>query len=122
MNSAWPSALLLLTAWTARADDADKLRAIGGGVFTKGGVVAEINLNRSKISDDQLKLVAGFEHLTDLSLEQTKIGDTGLAHLTGLAKLEWLNLYKNTSRRRRHRALGQVAAAAASADRRNGRD
>ena len=89
MNSAWPSALLLLTAWTARADDADKLRAIGGGVFTKGGVVAEINLNRSKISDDQLKLVAGFEHLTDLSLEQTKIGDTGLAHLTGLAKLEW---------------------------------
>jgi hypothetical protein len=60
MNSAWPSALLLLTAWTARADDADKLRAIGGGVFTKGGVVAEINLNRSKISDDQLKLVAGF--------------------------------------------------------------
>jgi len=94
MNPAWPSVLLLLTAWAAQANDADKLRALGGGVFTKGNVVAEINLNRSKITDDQLKLVAGFKHLTDLSLEQTKIGDTGLAHLTGLAKLEWLNLYR----------------------------
>ena len=71
MNPAWPSALLLLTAWTAKADDADQLRALGGSVFTKGDVVAEINLNRSKIRNDQLKLVAGFGHLTDLSLEQT---------------------------------------------------
>ncbi len=93
MNPAWPSVLLLLAAGAAQADDADKLQALGGGVFTKGGVVAEINLNRSKITDDQLKLVAGFGHLTDLSLEQTKIGDAGLAHLTDLAKLEWLNLF-----------------------------
>ena len=88
MNLAWPSALLLLTAWAVQADEADKLRALGGGVFTKGGVVAEIYLNRSKITDDQLKLVASFEKLTDLSLEQTEIGDAGLEHLTGLAKLE----------------------------------
>ncbi|HJO53226.1 MAG TPA: hypothetical protein QF373_01895, partial [Verrucomicrobiota bacterium] len=64
MNLAWPSVLLLLTAWAAQADDADKLRALGGGVFTKGGAVAEISLNRSRITDDQLKLVASFAHLT----------------------------------------------------------
>ena len=94
MNPAWPSVLLLLAAGAIQADDADKLRALGGGVFTKDGVVAEINLNLSKITDEQLELVAGFGHLTDLSLEQTKIGDKGLAHLAGLAKLEWLNLYR----------------------------
>ena len=40
MNRAWPTALLLLTIWTVRADDADQLRALGGSVFTKGDVVA----------------------------------------------------------------------------------
>ena len=57
MNPAWPSALLLLTAWTARADDTDQLRVLVGSVFTKGVVVAEINLNHTENSDEDRERV-----------------------------------------------------------------
>jgi len=66
MNSAWPSALLYLAL--AGPAEADELRQLGAGVFTTAGEVTEINLNRSKITDAQLKLVAAFPRLTDLSL------------------------------------------------------
>ena len=89
MNPAWPSALLCLAlTGSVAADEADELRKLGAGVFTTAGEVTEINLNRSKITDAQLKLVAAFPKLTDLSLEQTKVTGKGLAHLTRLAKRE----------------------------------
>ena len=74
MNSAWTRALLCL-AFTGpvAADEASQLRQLDAGVFTTAGKVTEINLNRSKITDDQLKWVAEFPSLTDLSLEKTKI-------------------------------------------------
>ena len=95
MNYAWPCSILCLAfTWPAAGNEADKLREIGAGVFTTNGEVAEINLNRSKIIDSQLKLVAAFPNLNDLSLEETKITGKGLAHLTHLAKLEWVNLFQ----------------------------
>ena len=95
MNPAWPSALLCLAlTGSVAADEADELRKLGAGVFTTAGEVTEINLNRSKITDTQIKLVAAFPKLTDLSLEQTKVTDNGLAHLTRLDKLEWVNLFQ----------------------------
>ena len=88
MNPALPSALLCLAlTGSVAAGEADELRKLGAGVFTTAGEVTEINLNRSKITDTQLKLVATFPKLTDLSLEQTKVTGKGLAHLTRLAKL-----------------------------------
>ncbi|MED5495595.1 MAG: hypothetical protein VYB58_07700, partial [Verrucomicrobiota bacterium] len=73
MNPAWPSALLCLAlTGTVAAGEADELRKLGAGVLATAGEVTEINLNRSTITDAQLKLVAAFPKLTDLSLEQTK--------------------------------------------------
>ncbi|OUV34847.1 MAG: hypothetical protein CBC62_10750, partial [Opitutia bacterium TMED102] len=86
--------LSLAFAWPAAADEAAQLRKLGAGVFTTGGEVTEINLNRSKITNAQLRLVAAFPKLTDLSLEQTAITGKGLSHLTGLTKLEWVNLFQ----------------------------
>ena len=74
-----------------RIDALKKLRAV---VFVKTGHVVEVNANRTKIVDDDLRLVAGFSEMTDLSLEQTKIGSASLVHLRRLKKLEWLNLYR----------------------------
>ena len=45
-------------------------------------------------TNDDLRLVAECSEITDLSLEQTKISDAGSAHLRGLPKLQWLNLYR----------------------------
>jgi alpha-glucosidase len=70
------------------------LERLGGTVFLRDGQVVEVNLNRTKISDEQLALLTGFPALTDLSLEGTMIGDQGLAHLEHLAEFQWLNLYR----------------------------
>lgn len=63
-------------------------------VFKSKGVVIEVNANRTKITDDDLKGVGEFPGMTDLSLEETAITDKGLAHLTKLDGLVWLNLYR----------------------------
>jgi hypothetical protein len=95
--------LLLHISQTSRpglsppSDHAAPINAIerlGGTVFVRDGRVLEVNLNRTKISDDQLSLLGRFSSITDLSLEATKIGDQGLAHLEHLAELQWLNLYQ----------------------------
>src|SRR5262249_41465753 len=78
-----------------RADEpVAELERLGGTVFRRDGRVVEVNLNRSRIGDDSLRLLKGFPTLTDLSLEQTAIGDSGLQHLAGLSELQWLNLYR----------------------------
>lgn len=63
-------------------------------VFTSKGIVIEVNANRTKITDDDLKGMDEFPRMTDLSLEETAITDKGLAHLTKLNGLVWLNLYR----------------------------
>ena len=71
-----------------------ELRGLGGTVFERSGRrVAEIVLNGTLVTDRDLRLVADFEHLTDLSLERTRVGNDGVAHLAPLRSLEWLNLF-----------------------------
>jgi hypothetical protein len=70
-----------------------RLGKLGATVFQSNGHVVEVNANGKKITDDDLKAVGEFVRMTDLSLEETAITDKGLAHLTKLQKLEWLNLY-----------------------------
>ncbi len=68
-----------------------ELGEIGGHVFLnlKTGRAKEVSLNRNaKVNNAHLKQVACFEWLTDLSLEQTKIGDDGIAAIAGLKKLD----------------------------------
>ncbi len=40
-----------------------------------------------------MSLIASLADVTDLSLEQTQMGDSGNRYLESLKKLEWLNLY-----------------------------
>ena len=70
-----------------------KLEALGGRIFKNGERVVEVKLDRTQVTDEDLKLVAVLPEVTDLSLEQTQVGDTGMSHLKALAKLEWLNLF-----------------------------
>jgi hypothetical protein len=70
------------------------LRRLGGTVFEREGNVVEVNLNRTKILDEDLDRLAGFTAMTDLSLEETVIGNDGLRRLSGLRALAWLNLYR----------------------------
>lgn len=76
------------------ADRVQQLKQLGATVFTRSQSVLEVNANRKTIDDNDLALVSGFTQMTDLSLEETAIGDTGLSHLRDLQKLEWLNLYQ----------------------------
>ncbi|MGZ0170201.1 MAG: hypothetical protein ACKVHE_11640 [Planctomycetales bacterium] len=79
-----------------------RLRSFGATVFQgherlwkeNFGHVIEVNANRKKITDEDLKGVGEFLKMTDLSLEETAITDKGLAHLTKLDGLVWLNLYQ----------------------------
>jgi len=73
------------------------IAALGGTVFREAQtkMVIEVKLNGSaNLQDDDLKLVASFKHLTDLSLEGTSLTGAGLVHLSKLKKLEWLNLWQ----------------------------
>ncbi len=54
-----------------------ELERLGGTVYQRMGRVVEVNLNRTKIGDDHLALLASFSTLTDLSLEGTAVGDRG---------------------------------------------
>lgn len=83
-----------------RDQTSKRLKSIGAAVFIgdrlapSEGFVAEVNANRTKVTDDDLKGVGEFLKMTDLSLEETAITDKGLAHLTKLDRLVWLNLYR----------------------------
>ena len=71
-----------------------QLKQLGATVFSQQGEVVEVNANRTKITDQDLALLADFTQMTDLSLEKTTIGDAGIAHLGNLRRLEWLNLFQ----------------------------
>jgi acetyl esterase/lipase len=71
-----------------------ELRRMGGVVFEREGTVVEVNLNRTRVQDDDLGRLADFTKMTDLSLEETSIGDDGLRRLATLKDVIWLNLYR----------------------------
>lgn len=75
-------------------EQVQELKKIGATVFVRDKQVIEVNANRTEIKNDDLGRVSDFTSLTDLSLENTQIGDAGIAHLALLQKLEWLNLYQ----------------------------
>src|SRR5438093_6158158 len=58
----------------------EKLESLGARVFIQGGRVVEVNLDRTKVADADLRLVSGFPEITDLSLEETHVGDAGMIH------------------------------------------
>ena len=93
---------------TARRAAVARVKRLGGHAFLKGGEVVEINLNRSAVSDGDMKLFGALSHLTDLSLEETRIGDEGARHLGSLRRLEWLNLYRTRVGDRTLAALREV--------------
>lgn len=79
---------------TRKEKAADALRATGGRVFAKNGVIYNVDLNRTKVADDELEHLVALTDLTDLSMEQTKVTDAGIVHVSKLKNLEWLNLFQ----------------------------
>ena len=57
------------------------------------GQLEEINLARTKVTDEGLGTLSGMNKLKRLHLENTEITDAGLEHLASLQSLEYLNLY-----------------------------
>lgn len=55
--------------------------------------LAQLDLGRTAITDEALKIVAQFPRLAALDLRQTKITDAGLESLTSLKNLQNLNLF-----------------------------
>jgi internalin A len=65
-----------------------------GKVFGDTEDVLEILLNSTQVEGKDLAILDAFPALTDLSLENTRVGDVGMTHVAKLSKLEWLNLYR----------------------------
>ena len=57
--------------------------------------IDEADLQRSDLSDEELKLVGQLSNLSRLRLDGNRISDKGLHELSKLQKLEILNLYGN---------------------------
>jgi hypothetical protein len=53
-----------------------------------------LSLNRTNVTDPQLKSLARLPKLSHLFLAETAIGDDGLAHVAALAALEWVDVSK----------------------------
>ena len=66
----------------------EKLENLGGEVFKESGRVVEVNLGRTHVGDQDLSFVGLLADVTDLSLEQTQVGDPGIVYLERLVKLE----------------------------------
>jgi len=55
--------------------------------------IVELNLAKTKITDEGMKVVGALARLNRLNLNNTQISDSSLANLASLTELEWLNLY-----------------------------
>ena len=81
---------LLDVDFTARRtlEDADLV-----ALAALGPQIRALNLRDAGVTDAQLEMVAGFEHLARLRLELNPVTDAGIGRLTALGELETLNLY-----------------------------
>ncbi|MEM7010029.1 MAG: c-type cytochrome domain-containing protein [Verrucomicrobiota bacterium] len=68
----------------------DKVAAIG----SISENIAQLELQRTKVTDAGLATVADLPRLTRLDLNSTEVGDEGMKHLSGLKNLQYLNLYQ----------------------------
>jgi hypothetical protein len=76
------------------ADRKDLTPALLGKLRPVAKNVVQLHLARSNADDALLAAAAkALPHLNHLQLQQTAVGDAGLAHLAGLQYLEYLNLY-----------------------------
>src|SRR5688572_16309100 len=50
-----------------------KVQTLGGRFFRDGDRVVEVKLDRTQVTDEDLRLVARLPEVTDLSLEQTQV-------------------------------------------------
>jgi len=55
--------------------------------------VVEVDLSRTKVSDEGMAHIGKLGRLTHLNLNRTGVTDAGLKHLGDMRSLEWLNLY-----------------------------
>lgn len=69
-----------------RGEELDKLLPISQQITW-------LDLGRIEVSDNDLKRLSDFTHLTKLSLQQTSVTDSTLAAIGSLEHLEYLNLY-----------------------------
>jgi hypothetical protein len=74
--------------WLRKCVGADRIKRVG--VFER---VVEVNLARTKVSDEKVPLLSRLSHLRKLSLAGTAVTDAGVAHLGSLTNLRelWLN-------------------------------
>ena len=89
----WAATLTTGTPRT-REERIRQLKRLDATVFFQGNHVIEVNANRTAVRNKDLQCLSDFVHMTDLSLEETTVGDSGLSHLNCLQSLEWLNLYR----------------------------
>lgn len=74
---------------------AAEIEKLGGKVeLNASRAVVKVDLNNAKISDADLKLLEKFTELEWLDVRVTPIGDEGIAHLAGLRKLKFLNVFR----------------------------
>ena len=71
---------------------ADWIRAMGGRAAVSNGMLEEVSLASTAVTDSQLENLHGLEHLKVLDLQATEVGDLGLEHLSGLSALRELTL------------------------------
>ena len=70
-----------------------KLSALGARIDEDAnGNVVSIVLSGKNVDDNDLKLLADFNHLKSLTLRRTALTDSGLRHLQTLDSLEYLEL------------------------------
>ena len=93
------SSILAANAIAALAGEAksirDEIARLGGKLEMSGEQIVKIDLSRSKITNDDLAMLADRKELRELDLRQTGIDDTGLVHLKALSALKSLNLFRN---------------------------
>jgi hypothetical protein len=76
------------------ADPGDCMNARQVAALTEvADQVIWLDLARSTVGDAQLEVLARFQHLTRLHLENTGVTDDGLEHIRNLPFLEYVNLY-----------------------------
>jgi imidazolonepropionase-like amidohydrolase len=72
-----------------------EIEKLGGKIeFNANREVVKIDLNNTKVTEANLKLLEKFTELEWLDLRVTPIGDEGVSHLKTLRKLKFLNLFR----------------------------
>lgn len=72
----------------AQVSDAARLQKIGGTVKETRGVVVDLRINGTELSDEDYRLIGGMTSLKSISISGKPMSDRHLALLSGLTNLE----------------------------------